>query len=166
MSDSVADQAEIFWCEASMHFEQEQVKDACLTLQDSHGLNINLLLLAWWLAGQGYELQPEQFRVLDDAVRNWHDQQLRTIRQLRNAAKNATWLDDEHRQNLYQKLLDSELAMEKIEQRMLLEKLAALHANKRSEASARQSLWNYLLYAGVGFSSESQKLVARIANDD
>ncbi len=166
MSDTLLADAEVFWCEAGMHYQQEAVKAACLTLQDGHGLNVNLLLLAWWLANHDYELQPEQFRLLDETVRHWHEQQLGTIRQLKSTAQNAHWLEEEHRQNLYQKLLDSELAMERIEQRMLLEKLAGMKLSKRQGASARQSLWNYLLYGGVSYSSENQKLVERIADDN
>ena len=166
MTADIAADAECFWMEAAMHYEQPAVKAACLSLQQNHGLNVNLLLLGWWLAQRNIELLPAQFKTLDDTARPWHGEQLGVIRQLRNAASQAHWLEESQRQALAQKLLDSELMRERIEQRMLLERLASLATTTRSDASALQNLWNYLLVAGVPYSDDNSRLLAAISNSD
>jgi uncharacterized protein (TIGR02444 family) len=164
-TDSAAD-AECFWMEAAMHYEQPAVKAACLSLQQEHGLNINLLLLSWWLAERNIALLPAQFKTLINTTRLWHEQQLGAVRQLRNAASQAYWLDDDRRQALAQKLLDSELLMERIEQRMLLDQLANIAPQPQSDASALQNLWNYLFVAGVPYLDDLNAPLAAISNSD
>ena len=166
MTANIAADAECFWTEAATHYAQPAVKKACLSLQQNHGLNINLLLLGWWLAQRNIELLPEQFKLLDAAAHPWHEQQLKVIRQLRSAASQTHWLEESQRQALTQKLLDSELLMEQIEQRMLIERLASLTPQTRTCASAQQNLWNYLLIAGVPYNNENNKLLTAISNSD
>ncbi|GAA5215419.1 TIGR02444 family protein [Corallincola platygyrae] len=149
-------EADKFWHDSIAHYEQPQVKEACLWLQNEKQLNVNLLLLICWLAERNIELTPDQIKVLLDASQEWHDQNIAMVRQLRNATKAASWMDAERREQLQQKLLESELTMERIEQQIMLEQVKGLSPTPKSPANPEQSFWNYLLLKNIPLDEEIQ----------
>ncbi|RCU43782.1 MULTISPECIES: TIGR02444 family protein [Corallincola] len=149
-------EADSFWQASYSHYQQPDVKDACLWLQDEKGLNVNLLLLICWAAEQGIELTPVEIDTMLTAAAEWHEQNIAMIRQLRRATEAATWMDDDKREQLKQKLLDSELTMERIEQQILVEQLKRLAPAQRNNARAEQSFWNYLLHLNIPLDEEIQ----------
>jgi hypothetical protein len=54
-----------FWEYSLSHYVREGVADACLALQDGHGLDVNMLLYGAWLGSMG---QPPCSRV---TCRRW-----------------------------------------------------------------------------------------------
>lgn len=73
-----------FWNYSIALYGNPEVEHACLALQNRHGLNVNLLLLACWLADQGIELDEATHLQAEAAVSAWQEkvvQPLRAVRQ-------------------------------------------------------------------------------------
>ena len=149
-------EAEQFWQDSNAEYQREGVKAACLWLQNEKGLNVNLLLLICWIAKQGVELSPNELEEILAAIANWHDQNISLIRQLRKATEAATWMDTTRKEQLKQKLLDSEITMERIEQQLMIEQLNRLPLKTKPNASAEQSFCNYLLLKHLALDEEIQ----------
>ncbi len=111
---------EHFWQFSLALWKEADLRALALALQDHHGLEPNLLLLALWLQRQSQFLDPDQFRRLDRAQRAWCDTVLIPYRRLRRQAKAG--LDKAG----YRQLLAGELALERRSQALLLEALASL----------------------------------------
>ena len=60
-----------FWNWALAAYRAPGVSDACLTLQDTHGHNVPLLLWAGWTAATGRALDEETIEAACDAARAW-----------------------------------------------------------------------------------------------
>lgn len=91
-----------------------------ISLQDSHQVNVNLLLLAQYLDQHVYFLTTEQWQILSDTIAPWNNQVLVPYRQLRRIAKCHLAPDE------YQKMLDVELIMERKSQQYIQQKLNTL----------------------------------------
>ncbi|BDM65726.1 DUF2390 domain-containing protein [Shewanella sp. NFH-SH190041] len=108
-------------------------KDLCLELQNKYQINVNLLLLAWYLDGQDSGLEPEQWQGLTDTIQSWEDRLLTPYRRLRQLGK-PNMTEDE-----YQKMLDVELTLERKAQQMILRQL-----NQQEIHHPSHNLRNYL----------------------
>lgn len=71
------------WDYASDIYALEGVASACVALQDQHGLDVNLLLYAAWLAHTGRRLKMQHLSALDASVSEWRDQVVRPLRAVR-----------------------------------------------------------------------------------
>src|SRR5271170_6251965 len=81
-----------FW-RFSLHFyRQLGVSDACIALQDSCGVDVNLLLFLLWLADEGQVLSADDVGRLDDQVRDWRNLTIIPIREVRRKLKGAPTL--------------------------------------------------------------------------
>lgn len=77
------------WSESSLWdyslslYGKTGVERACLALQRRHGLNVNLLLLACWLADRGIELDQAVLAQAVAAVSTWQNEVVQPLRILR-----------------------------------------------------------------------------------
>ena len=71
-----------FW-EYSLSVYDDEVAACCLTLQDSRGLDVNLLLYGGWLARRGLRLTQEHLRSQNSAVAGWREEVVMPLRDLR-----------------------------------------------------------------------------------
>ncbi|NMH65340.1 TIGR02444 family protein [Shewanella salipaludis] len=110
----------------------------CLTLQDSHGVNVNLLLLARQLDLCGVWLAPAQWQTLQQQIAHWEQSLLLPYRQLRRLAKSHL-LEAE-----YQQMLALELMLERKSQRLILHKL-----NQLTPEGTQTNLSSYLGLFGL-----------------
>ncbi|WP_133407848.1 TIGR02444 family protein [Parashewanella tropica] len=108
------------WCD-QFYFQQQSV---CLKLQDSVGLNVNLLLLAQYLdTNTGLCLSPQQFQILIDSISSWENKIVSPYRKLRKLAKSMV------NEAEYHKMLDLELTMERKTQKLLSHAFSNLETN-------------------------------------
>lgn len=91
-----------------------------LAMQEEHGVNVNLLLLAEELDQQGLGITAEQWEALTKEIKDWEQNILTPYRRLRKLAK-ASFSEIE-----YQKMLDVELMMERKAQKLILHRLHKL----------------------------------------
>ncbi|GGP55295.1 TIGR02444 family protein [Shewanella saliphila] len=103
------------WRECEQAYAQNP--RAYILLQDSHKINVNLLLLAQYLDEKAYLLTQSQWEILISTTAQWEESVLQPYRKLRRIAKQHLAEDE------YQKMLDVELIMERKSQHLLLQRL-------------------------------------------
>lgn len=77
-----------FWDFSIRIYARPEVAQACLELQERHGLDVNVVLFCLWLgaSGRGPLVGPELDQVLS-AVADWHARAVRHLRALRKWLK-------------------------------------------------------------------------------
>lgn len=98
------------------HYAKQEVKQACLKLQDEHQGNVNLALLLAWIESHGYGLSPESLTQLKHALSR-SEHLLIAYRHLRRDLKPRVGTGQ------YKKMLNFELSLEKFQQQDLIEVL-------------------------------------------
>jgi uncharacterized protein (TIGR02444 family) len=95
-------------------YAQDGVPAECLHLQDTHGIDVNLLLFCAWLgAVREISVSSRDIAAALDIVKNWNSEIVTKIRDVRRALKP---LDAEA---LRDKIKAAELDAERVEQAML-----------------------------------------------
>lgn len=127
-----------FWDWSLEKYDHDDVKTACLDLQDRSGFNVNILLWCCWLAQESRDASS----LVEQAVRTiepWSSRFTCAIRKTRQKA-----LKDPHASILYTSLLACELDAERIEQAMLFDLASAAREVETGKiALARAALMTY-----------------------
>ena len=78
-----------FWQFSVAVYQQPQVAQYCLALQNNHGLNVNLVLLCLWHGQQGNQLSREFFQQVlsDTALNTLRDEVIKPMRLARDVLK-------------------------------------------------------------------------------
>lgn len=97
-----------------------KIQPLCLQWQDTIGLNVNLLLLLCYLEQQQLSVSAEQLQQLATALNHFSSAFTQPLRNLRRNTNNAC-LPVAKQQQLKQSLLAAELALEQLEQQLLIE---------------------------------------------
>lgn len=72
-----------FWDYSFASFQLDEVASSCLGLQDTFGLDVNLLLYAGWLARMDLRLSPEHLAGVGTAIADWREHVVKPLRVLR-----------------------------------------------------------------------------------
>ena len=72
-----------FWRFSLAYYRSPGVPNACIVLQDSHGLDVNVMLFALWLGSQGRAVSAADIKGADAAVRDWREQVVVELRGVR-----------------------------------------------------------------------------------
>lgn len=138
MNGAAADWPESpFWTFSLDFYSQPEVEAICLALQDDHGLDVNLVLLAAWLARTARCVEPRVATPLRMLADEYQAEVMQPVRQARRALKRqmthlplAPLLAQRRRD-----LLAVELDLERVEQ-LMLETLAAALPSDASQPAA------------------------------
>jgi uncharacterized protein (TIGR02444 family) len=103
-------------------YAQPGVADACLQLQDEHGLNVNLLLWCVWLEQLDVHLTEAHFQEAHHHTDEWDRRYVVPLRQLRRRMKTEFGTRDETIEAIRNQIKGAELAAEK-ELQMRLQRL-------------------------------------------
>lgn len=129
------------------------VAEACLALQDRHGLDVNLLLLCCWAGSQGQRLGATDMARLLASVGDWQRSVVAPLRGVRRRLKRQPDGESGRHGALRQAVKDCELDAERIEQIMLRDALAAPAARSAPAADqaacAAANMTVYLELAGA-----------------
>lgn len=69
-------------------YGREGVRQACLVLQDDHGLDVNVLLFAAWAgAARARRLRPDDVRKASASVASWREDVVAPLRAVRRSLK-------------------------------------------------------------------------------
>ncbi|MFC4353382.1 TIGR02444 family protein [Fodinicurvata halophila] len=125
MTDAENDrgQAMTFWDFSLLFYGRQGVADACLELQDRHGLDVNLVLFCFWAATCGKALGEEEFARLSQASRDWQAQVVQPLREVRRWMKRPDLLEREDCVRLRESIKRQELEAERLQQTFLAEAL-------------------------------------------
>ena len=121
-------EAEQFWNYSKKIYEP--LRATFLFLQDRFELDVNLLLLCFWLGKYRWVLTDREFLVLIENVMPFRDHLIGPLRQARRFAKKND--DIPNSENLTTKILLIELEAERLEQMTLIEALSKF-CNKHTD---------------------------------
>ena len=144
-----------FWDFSLSLYGRPGVTEACLGLQDRHGLDVNLLLLCCWAGTEGRHLGAAEMACLRASAAAWQRQVVRPLRGVRRWLKIQTEVPAGLAEPLRAAIKERELEAERIEQQHLYEALggaagdAAEDAAEGRAARAAANLHVYLAALGV-----------------
>jgi len=107
--------SQAFWDWSLNCYDEPDVREAALALQDDHDLNVNILLWCCWLAGEGRDAAPCLPAAIS-TLEPWSRDITRAIRETRKKLKSHPGAE-----SLYKAILACELDAEHIEQDLLFE---------------------------------------------
>lgn len=129
--------ADDFWEFSLAFYCREAVANACLSLQDRRGADVNLILAICWLARSGYTTSDAAIAAGLAATGSWSDAVLRPLRAVRRRlGAEFPEVAANDRQSIKHGLLSVELEAERISQQKIVAALAE-HMNGLSTESAR-----------------------------
>ncbi len=114
-----------FWDFSLAVYGRAGVGEACVALQDRHGLDVNLLLLCCWAATRGRGLDAAELSRLVAAVAGWQREVVRPLRGVRRWLKSQAVGAAGAARALRAAVKAQELEAERIEQLLLFEALGA-----------------------------------------
>lgn len=147
-------------------YAEPGVEACCLELQDSHGLNVNLILLALWLGSTGKGVAGERlWRTVVDETTRWDADAVRPLRAVRRRLR-ASASEDGGVDALRRCVAECELAAEyllldRLEGRFEAAAVANLHGRHTAEDAA-SNLWAYVNAAGRALPSSAVGLLANL----
>ena len=111
------------WDFSLRQYARAGVADACLRLQDEHGVNVNVLLWCLWLGQRGLTLDAARLRSAQKRIHAWDEHYVVPLRQLRRRIKAEFGMADPGIEQVRSQIKQAELLAEK-QLQSLLEVLA------------------------------------------
>ncbi len=148
-------------------YEREPVQNVCLTLQDSVGADVNLILYCLWLgvSGRG-QIDADTFAYLSEAVSVWHKQVIVPLRGVRRQLREPpARVSPSMASTLRTQVKESELLAERIELDVLSEALdrsPVAHDIARRKRDMKTSLVGYLGFLGAAESEAMSDAIATL----
>ena len=133
----------LFWDFSLALYRAEGVQDACLSLQNNAGLDVNLLLYCCWAGQGGHLFSHGELRRLLDLSTGWQSAIMRPMRQLRQRIGKEVGAE-----GCYAGAKNLELQLERLEQSRLQQEVP-LTWGKGSKETATGNLRTYLMLAAV-----------------
>ena len=137
-------------------YARKGVAEACLELQNSYGLDINLVLFCFWSGNQHGELDEATLSKAISFSATWRTEVVQPLRNVRRWMKDTGAIFAGDRQSHYDALREriklDELAAEKYQQGVLEGLTADIGNNRntpRSRSAARKNMQDYLMASGV-----------------
>jgi uncharacterized protein (TIGR02444 family) len=154
--------AEDFWTFSLDFYGKQNVAKACLSLQDRRDADVNLLLLAAYLASKGHVLDDTHLSIADGMTAGWRAAVLQQLRQVRRRLpKFAEEVPEDDRKNVKEKILEAELAAEQVAHRLIFKRLDDAPmpaeggtARERAEKNLKLYLRRLLSQWGIGSPDE------------
>lgn len=111
-----------FWDFAIRAYGAEGVGEACLRLQERHGIDVNAMLFCLWLGTSGAGILAEdEMAAVVEAVDTWHREVVRGLRAVRRVLKEGFPDAPEHLvQDLRAQVQRTEIDAEHLEQLLLV----------------------------------------------
>tara|TARA_B100000686_G_C16433666_1_gene783435 strand:+ start:291 stop:818 length:528 start_codon:yes stop_codon:yes gene_type:complete len=157
-----------FWHFSLAYYQHSNSSEILLSLQNTHGLDINLILFALWTGRvEGTALLKEDFQALDSSIANWRQNIIQPIRKLRQTAKAQANLFSDFSENFLSMTSDTELESERICQVILCQKylnLTNLSKNSKEKGLAILNLGNYFSLRALPNSSNLIKIKHKLVN--
>ncbi len=136
-----------FWEFSLAFYCREAVANACLSLQDRRGADVNLTLAICWLARSGYVVNDVALASGLAATVPWSDAILRPLRAIRRRLTHFDDVTAAERQSIKQGLLSVELEGERISQQKIMAALAEHVSSLNPEPARKVAAIGLDLYA-------------------
>jgi uncharacterized protein (TIGR02444 family) len=148
--------ADDFWEFSLALYCREAVANACLSLQDRRGADVNLLLAICWLARSGYAVSSAALESGLAATSPWAESILRPLRAVRRSLAGFGEVEANDRQSLKHGLMSVELEAERVSQRKIVSALADHVSGLSTEPARSVAAIGLDLYAAKMGASEPQ----------
>jgi uncharacterized protein (TIGR02444 family) len=129
-------------------YKQQGVSESAIALQDSAGIDVNMILFLMWMAGHNRKLGAGEIRAVSDASHGWQNSVVVPIRNIRRLLKSdAPLVDNDTAQSYRKKVQALELEGEQTQ----LNAMAAMSKTVPSVAAAPDAAArdNLQAFAGV-----------------
>jgi uncharacterized protein (TIGR02444 family) len=114
-----------FWRFSLAFYGRGGVPELCLRVQDEHGFDVNIMLYLLYLAESGRQIDDAELTRIESISRDWREQVVRPLRQVRRALKGGLApFDTATTEQLRTAVKRAELESEQLQQ-LALERLAA-----------------------------------------
>ncbi len=146
---------------STAYYGRPGVEHALLTLQDEHGLEVNLVLLCLFAAAEGYPaFDEEAFATFGRIAGRWSQEAVEPLRRARRGLK--TMLPDEAAAVLREKVkaleLDAEFAMQDALEATLRAQAAPGSDPAGARGTALHNLQTYLADKGMALGATRERL--------
>jgi uncharacterized protein (TIGR02444 family) len=157
-----------FWRFSLRFYRQPEVADACITLQEQAGVDVNLLLFLLWHAVHKRALSTPEISELEARIAPWRNTTVVPLRTMRRALKSPSALVGGATAELFRtKIKAAELEAERLQQEAMHELAVPSLLGKDAaslEAAAHANMTAYAALRGAPFpSSPSETLLAALA---
>lgn len=142
-----------FWAFSLEVYGDEAVAEACIALQDRHGLDVNMLLFALFAASRGTLLSSADIERLDRAVGPWRRNVVRPLRRVRRWLKEQAHAAEDAAARLRSSVLDRELESEAYQQE-LMERTVPLGEGAWDVRASEENLACYARFTGLAADDE------------
>ncbi len=136
-----------FWNFSIEIYRRSDVSRACLALQESLGVDVNILLLCCWLAVEGRaNLSVDTLAALRVEVDDWHNGVVKGLRGVRDGLKGGfAPVPDALVEEMRRRIIKAEIDCERVEQDLLYQKISqwAAPAGPANVHSAAENLKFY-----------------------
>ena len=150
-----------FWRFSLRFYGRPGVADACLSLQDKAGADVNLLLFLLFLAGRKRQLGADEISRLDAAVSQWRESVVKPLRALRRGLKpGIEFIPGTVIETFRAQIKRLELESEQIEQHRL-EEFAGSDAGSPTDSRMDAAQSNVAAYC-AGLANVPQEAVAAV----
>jgi uncharacterized protein (TIGR02444 family) len=154
-----------FWSFSLAFYRKPGVAEACLALQERHGIDVNLLLAAMFAGASGRALTADAWALLEGAVGAYHREVVQPLRAARRALKPLD-AGSPVASQLRSAVKAAELDAEHLEQLMIEAALAGHPAGGQAPPGAGLAAANALAYlaaARVAADATDQAMIQRLA---
>jgi uncharacterized protein (TIGR02444 family) len=144
-----------FWRFSLRFYRRPGVADACITLQDGAGVDVNLLLFLLWNAHMGRVLSRADIEALESRVAEWRDRVVIPLREVRRQLKSPPALIDKGVAETFRtQIKQIELEAERVQQESLFALAQSSELGQPAlspEEAARDNVLAYQTIKGVTF---------------
>lgn len=140
------------------YYRQQGVSEAAIKLQDSAGIDVNMILFLMWLSGQAKTLAEADMRKLSEASHVWQRSVVVPIRNIRRLLKeNAPFVEQETALAYRKKIQALEIEGEQLQLNAMAGAAKSLSPGARpsAEAAARENLSIFAKLAGAAFPADA-----------
>jgi uncharacterized protein (TIGR02444 family) len=135
-----------FWRFSLALYDRPGVDSACLSLQDRHELDVNLLLLCAWTGHQGMRLSRADLAALAERVHDWQAAVVQPLRAVRQWLKAQDTAPAGPAEQLRDGVKQQELTAEQLEQGLLHELVQAGSVGQPDQPGPRLAMANLGAY--------------------